>query len=259
LPVGSIITITTDFGIADGYQAVLEGVIGGICASARTVVISHQVEPGNILGGWYLLKTHHRYFPQGTVHLAVIDPGVGTRRKILLVTTKRYFFIAPDNGLLSFLPPDEVVSIRSVTNRDYALSSVSPVFHGRDIMAPAAAYVSLGIDPSCLGPACRKMTRLEQAEPVRRGRKLSGRVVWVDRFGNLITNIAEDVFRSGTVSINGQPVGPIRRSFADVRPGRPLAYIGSGGHLEIAVRDGSARHYFHAAVSAEVEIEVASK
>ena len=130
--------------------------MAGINPAARIITISHEVPPGDIRGGQYLLKTHHRYFPPGTVHLAVVDPGVGSRRKILCVTTERHQFLAPDNGLLSFLPADEIVSIHSVTNRAYALGRISPVFHGRDIMAPAAAYISLGIDPSCLGKACKK-------------------------------------------------------------------------------------------------------
>jgi S-adenosylmethionine hydrolase len=253
---GSVITLTTDFGTADGYQAVLEGIIAGINPEARIVTISHNIAPGDITDGWYLLKAHHRYFPPGTVHLAIIDPGVGSKRKIITVRTGRYIFVGPDNGLLSFLPEKEIISIHSITNRKYALAQVSPVFHGRDIMAPAAAYLSLGVDPSCLGRACKQIVTLPNTKPVKTRRGLKGQVIRADRFGNLITNIT-DWPDNSSVSVNGLSVGPIRRTFADVKPGRPLAYIGSGEHLEIAVRDGSAFDFFSAGRKEEIEILVA--
>ncbi len=257
---GSVITLTTDFGHADGYQGVLEGVIAGINPAARVVPISHEVPPGDIAGAWYLLKTHHHYFPPGTAHLAVVDPGVGSKRKIIAVQTARYTFIAPDNGLLSFIQKKDIISIYSITNRKYALANISPVFHGRDIMAPAATYLSLGIDPSCLGRKCREIKKLSQTDPARKKGKIIGQVLWIDRFGNLISNIENDKLSLGAkVSVNGEDLGPLRRTFSDVRPKQPLAYIGSGGHLEIAVRDGSARDYFFPAEGAEIKIEVASE
>jgi S-adenosyl-L-methionine hydrolase (adenosine-forming) len=253
-----LVTLTTDFGSADGYQAVLEGVIAAISRSIRVVVISHDVPAGDIIGGWYLLKTHHRFFPPDTVHLAVVDPGVGSQRKIIAVQTRSAFFIAPDNGLLSFLPNREIVSIHSITNRDYSLGHISPVFHGRDIMAPAAAYLSLGVDPSCLGRRLKEMLRFSGMLPVRSRHGFVGRVVWIDRFGNLISNIETAAGKmDGTVLVEGRPIGPIRRTFSDVRPGEPVAYIGSGGHLEVAIRDGSAAEYFEVAKGCDAEILVA--
>jgi S-adenosylmethionine hydrolase len=247
----------TDFGHADGYQGVLEGVIAGINPAARVITISHEIPPGDILGGWYLLKTHHHYFPPGTIHLAIVDPGVGTGRKILAVSTGRYGFVGPDNGLLSFIPGKEIVSIHAVTDRRYAISPISPVFHGRDIMAPAAAYLSLGIDPSCLGRASRKMTALKGIRSRRRGNKIYGRAIWVDHFGNLISNIdGEKLPVDATVEVNNNDIGPVRRTFSDVGRGRPLAYIGSGDHLEIAVREGSALEFFGGDRS-RIEIKVA--
>ncbi|MCP4565975.1 MAG: SAM-dependent chlorinase/fluorinase [FCB group bacterium] len=255
---GPIITITTDFGTADGYQAVLEGIIAGINPEARVVNISQEIAPGDIAEGWYMLKTHHYYFPPGTVHLAIVDPGVGSRRKIITVRTRRYQFVAPDNGLLSFIPKKDILSIHSVTNRKYALADISPVFHGRDIMAPAAAYLSRTVDPACLGRSCQKIVDLPGVRPKVTKAGIRGRVLRVDRFGNLITNIdATRVDVSGTVSVNGQDLGSLRLTFSDVRPGKPLAYIGSGSHLEIAVRDGSAFHYFLPAEGDEIQIFVA--
>lgn len=253
-----MITLTTDFGCSDGNQAVLEGVIARMTRSARVVVVSHDVPPGDIVGGWYLLKTHHRFFPSDTVHLAVVDPGVGSKRNILAVQTRSGFFVAPDNGLLSFLPKREIVSIHSITNRDYSLGDISPVFHGRDIMAPAAAYLCLGVDPSCLGRRLNSMVTLAGVKPTRASRGLIGRVIWIDHFGNLISNIeAGAKGLKGIVSIDGIEAGPIKRTFSDVRPGMPVAYIGSGGHLEVAIRDGSAADYFHVSKGCDAEILVA--
>jgi len=253
-----VITITTDFGTADGYQGVLEGIIAGINPSARVIVLSHEIPPGDILSAWYILKSHSWYFPPDTVHLAVVDPGVGSRRKIIAVEAGRHCFVAPDNGLLSFLTGRQVRSIHSITNRKYALHTISPVFHGRDIMAPAAAYLSLGIDPACLGRACKDMVRLKYPAPVRTRRGMRGGVIMADRFGNLITTIeVSERIRKADILVNGHDLGGLVATFSDVRPGRPLAYIGSGGHLEIAVRDASARDYFGVENLSEIEVFVA--
>jgi len=254
---GSVITLTTDFAARDGYQAVLEGIIAGINPRAKVITITHDLEPGDVAGGWYLLKTHYRYFPPRTVHLAIVDPGVGGRRKMLAVQTAAAFMIGPDNGLLSFIPRREIISIRSITNRKYALSQVSPVFQGRDIMAPAAAYLSLGIDPACLGPKCRAMVALPKGKPARTRLGIKGGILWIDRFGNLISTIEADLAAKGKdVMVDGTSIGPLRRTFSDVRSGEPVAYIGSGGHLEIAVRDGSALEFFSACRGDDTEILV---
>jgi hypothetical protein len=252
---GSVITLTTDFGCADGYQGVLEGVIAGINPGARVVTISHSVKAGDIVEGWYLLKTHYPYFPPGTIHLAIVDPGVGGRRKIVTVRTARYTFVAPDNGLLAFIPAKEIISINSITNHKYALSSISPVFHGRDIMAPAAAYLSLGVDPSCLGKTVKTLTSLNLPRPVKTEKGIKGKILRIDRFGNLITNI-ESIPEKATIKVNGRDIGPLRKTFSDVKNGWALSYIGSGGHLEIAVRDGSAADHFSVTRKEDIEIIV---
>lgn len=257
---GSVITLTTDFGNADGYQGVLEGVIAGINPDARVVPISHEIEPGDIPGAWYLLKTHYLYFPPGTIHVAVIDPGVGSRRRIIAVSTDRYQFVAPDNGLLSFIPDEDIVSIHTVTDPKYALADISPVFHGRDIMAPAAAYLSRGVDPSCLGHAVTKIVGLAGTSPRNTEDIIIGRVVWIDRFGNIITSIRQDdIFEKAVVRVGETTIGPVRKTFSDVRRGKLLAYIGSGGHLEIAVREGSAWEEFQSIGREQLEIAVARR
>ena len=255
---GSVITLTTDFGLADGYAGVLEGVIAGINPAARIVTISHDVPPQDIAGGRYLLKAYYRFFPPGTVHLGIVDPGVGSRRKIIAVRTEQYVFVGPDNGLFSFIPSEDILSIHSVTNRQYSLSEISPVFHGRDIMAPAAAYLSLGVDPSCLGRKVARMKSLPNGIAARKKGWIIGRIIRVDRFGNLITSIeAGQLSEKSLISVDGLAIGPVLKTFSDVKSGRLLAYVGSGGHLEIAVRNGSAEDYFLPKKAGELEIAVA--
>ncbi len=253
-----LITLTTDFGNADGYQGVLEGVIAGINPEARVSVLSHEVPPGDITGANYLLKTHYHYFPAGTIHLGIVDPGVGTNRNILVLQTKKYLFVGPDNGLFSFLDRQEIQKMHTVTNKDFMLSEISPVFHGRDVMAPAAAYLSRGEKPALFGRSTNKMIRLTGNRPRKNKGKIIGRVIWCDRFGNLISNIeAGDVKNGRTIHLDTHSVGPIRQTFSNVKPGEPLAFIGSGGHLEIAVRNGSARDFFNLQSLAECQIQVA--
>jgi len=250
-----VITLTTDFGLVDGYQGVLEGVIAAINPEAHVIAISHQVPAGDIDGGRYLLKAHHRFFPPGAIHLAIVDPGVGSSRKIIALKTKDYIFIGPDNGLFSFFKPREIKSIFSVTKRKYALKPISPVFHGRDIMAPAAAYASTGVPLSALGPKINKINRPRLKRPIILRPGVKTHVIWVDRFGNLVTDfeVTEKTPISG-ITVNGQALGHLRKTFGEVAPGRPLAYIGSGGHLEIGVNKGSALYYFSAANIDEIEI-----
>ncbi|MEZ5359475.1 MAG: SAM-dependent chlorinase/fluorinase [Candidatus Zixiibacteriota bacterium] len=254
----SIITITTDFGNADGYAGVMEGIIAGIHPAVRIVTISNHVPPGDFVGGNYMLKTHARYFPQGTVHLAVVDPGVGSDRNIIAIKTSQYLFVGPDNGLFSFIPDEDIDSIHTVTNPEYMLGAISKSFHGRDIMAPAAAYLSLGVDPACLGAKVDNFIRLTGIDPVISDGRITGRIIWIDRFGNLISNIEGHLIgEDRIISLNDREIGTLKETFSSVAQGQPLAYIGSGGNLEIAVRDGSARDFFYITHPADSQIQVA--
>lgn len=236
----------------------MEGIITGLNPNARIITLSNHVPPGDVIGGNYLLKTHAPFFPDGTVHLVVIDPGVGSSRKIVAVKTSRNLFVGPDNGLFSFIPDQEIETIHAVTNRDYMLSDISRVFHGRDIMAPAAAYLSLGVDPGCFGEEQSELVRITGIEPKIVGDKINGRIIWIDRYGNLISNIEGHLLENGQrVSLNDNEIGPVRETFSDVGKGEPLAYVGSGGHLEIAVRNGSARDFFYITNPADSQIQVA--
>jgi len=255
-----IITLTTDFGGRDGYVGIVRGIILALNPDARLVDIAHDLPPFNIETAAYLLKNCHGAFPPGTVHLAVVDPGVGTDRAPVLIETRSYYLIGPDNGLFGFLSPREIRRVIVLNSGKYFSRDISRTFHARDIFAPAAGYLSLGIDPTELGPARNKINREVIVRPRRTSRGLVGRVVYVDRFGNLASSITEKNIPQlpVTVYVNGVRVGRLRKTFGSVKPGRPVAYINSFGHLEIAVNRGSAAEYFGLTVSSGAEILIAS-
>ncbi len=236
------VSMVTDFGVEDPYVGVMKGVILGINPMAVPVDVTHHVTPQAVLEGAFVVQASWRYFPPGTVHLAVVDPGVGTERAPMAVAAGGHFFIGPDNGL--FTPvldayPDAVV--RRIENPAYRLSRVSATFHGRDIFAPAAAWLSRGVPIEELGPPLSAPVRLPATLPERQARGLMGRVIYVDRFGNLVTSIpAKEVpAEGGHVEIAGETI-EIRRTYGEVRPGRLLALVGSFGYLEVSVNRGHA-------------------
>ena len=255
------IVLTTDFGAASPYAGVMHGVVLRINPSATVIDLTHQIQPQNVRQAAFILGVNYRFFPEGSIHVAVVDPGVGTGRKPLLVVTPAARFLAPDNGLLSFvlaghlkeppgqpglapLPPD--CTAYYLTNSRYWLSPVSHTFHGRDIFAPGAAHLSLGVSPDQLGQPAREMVWLPSPQPTRRENKLSGEVVYADHFGNLVTNIpARELAEPGSleVEIKGRRINHLSRTFHDREPEQAdglLALLGSHGYLEIAVADGSA-------------------
>ncbi len=186
-----IITLLTDFGNQDAYVGIMKGVIAGINPRANVIDICHNIPPQDVFTGAYLLSTAYIYFPKGTIHVAVVDPGVGSRRDIVCVETREYFFLVPDNGLLSFVVREErPKNIIRVTNDRYFLPAPGNTFHGRDVFAPVAAHLSMGIKPQQLGT---RINRIEQLDiPWPEGTKtgqLEGRIIHIDRFGNLVTNI----------------------------------------------------------------------
>jgi S-adenosylmethionine hydrolase len=223
----------------------MKGVILGIAPEARIVDLTHEVPPQDVLAGALALEAAAPYFPLGTIHVAVVDPGVGTRRRALLVTTRTAVFVGPDNGVLSLA----AAAGRGTRTLDVSRSRarrkpVSATFHGRDVFAPVAAEVARGTDPLRLGVATRPMQRLALPRVRRAGGRLTGTVLAVDRFGNLITNIRRadlGAFRRRSLSIRiGGHVVPIRHSYGNGRAGHPLALVNSADLLEVAVRDGSA-------------------
>ncbi|RJO69431.1 MAG: hypothetical protein C4523_06320 [Myxococcales bacterium] len=262
---GRVVTLLTDFGSRMGYAGQMKGVIFTINPEARLVDLTHDVPPQSVAIGAMILEQSAPYFPTGTIHLAVVDPGVGTDRPAVIVETEKAIFVGPDNGLFGFLhKTGEVRSIWQIVNERYFLDRPSHTFHGRDVFAPVAAYLSLGYPADEFGPPLDALFVLP-GDPVRRfDDQLIGEVMTADVFGNLITSIsAEEAARyvkehpeqEVYAWCAGQPI-PIRRTFAEVQPGELLAYIGSGGRLEIAVNTGSALASLRAANGAEVKLLV---
>ena len=243
-----IITLLTDFGTRDHYVASMKGVILGINPQCALIDITHQVRPHDIEEGAFILANAYSHFPKGTIHVSVVDPGVGSPRKPVLLVTRNYFFLGPDNGLLTFAARgDTVKQMIELANPKFFLPRISATFHGRDIFAPVAAHLSLGIRPGVLGPKLDSWVTLNVGDPRITGREMVGKVVHVDAFGNLVSNIRESqllqfsqgrpfVIRAGTKSING-----LKKGYWEGKKGAPIAVIGSAGFLEISVNEGNAQ------------------
>ncbi len=189
-----VITLLTDFGYQDAYVGIMKGVIAGINPLANIIDICHNVPPQDIFNGAYLLYTAYKYFPKDTIHVAIVDPGVGSKRDIVCIKTKDSFFLVPNNGILSFIVQEEKPNgIFRVTNNKYFLPTTSNTFHGRDIFAPVAAHLSLGIKPQLLGIKINQLTLLDIPKPTsKKTGLLEGQIIYIDRFGNLITNIKRE-------------------------------------------------------------------
>jgi S-adenosylmethionine hydrolase len=244
-----VITLTTDFGARDAYVAAMKGVILDTCPGVRIVDVTHEVRPQAIAEAAYVLASAAPYFARGTVHVVVVDPGVGTSRRAIAVKTARAFYVAPDNGALTLaLEKDPARAVVHLTDRRYHLPWVSATFHGRDVFAPAAAHLACGTTLGEMGESIPSadMETLDVARV-----DLSGRGPWeaevlhVDRFGNLITNVR--MARAGAsdggelvIEAGGARIEGLRRTFGEVAPGALVAYVGSSGYLEVAVRGGNA-------------------
>lgn len=285
------IVLTTDFGLSDAFVGVMKGVILNINPAAAIIDLTHDVGPQDLRQGAFVLGVNHPYFPAGAIHVAVVDPGVGTARRALVLETPTARFVAPDNGLLSqvvkahlpassaesrpfgevSLPP--TLKAWELAHPQYRLNPVSSTFHGRDVFAPAAAYLSLGLAPEELGPPVSEIVYHTLPEPLVGLGRVSGEVIYIDRFGNLITNIPPaDVLLAGgnvhppTVGIGRRSIAGISQTFHDANAdsngdalaqpdGLPLvALFGSNGYLEIAVRDGNAAQTLDLGVGEPVEV-----
>lgn len=279
MPGPQIITLLTDFGYHDAYVGIMKGVIFGVNPRVNIIDICHDIPPQDILSGAYLLYTAYKYFPAGTIHVAVIDPGVGSERDIVCAKVDSYIFLAPDNGLLSFIVseriPEEIIN---VTNSKFFLPSPSSTFHGRDIFAPVAAHLSSGVKLHQLGAKCKDIKRIDIPAPgYKKTGRLEGQIIYIDRFGNLITNILRDdvaKFFNNRLSphlqkktkitkntygglpffnltkvvttVKEKRLTGIKNTYTDVKPGRPLVLFGSAGFLEISINQGNAQKHFQA-------------
>lgn len=254
-----IITLTTDFGEEDSYVAEMKGVILSICPNATLVDITHYVQPQDIQNGAFVLSAASRAFPPGTVHLAVVDPGVGTERRPIAVQTDRGFYVAPDNGLLSYVLAEESPQRAVVlSNQSYYRQPVSATFHGRDIFAPAAAYIHNGVPLQAFGPDAGALRLFPVPRPrwVREG-LLAGEVLHRDRFGNVITNIRQsdadwDCF--AYVQVGRRKVHRLCRTYAECEPYELAALFGSSGYLELAEREGNAARRLRAFAGTPVQV-----
>ena len=238
----------TDFGTKDHYAGVMKGVILGINPNARIVDITHEVEKYNIFEAAFKLLSYYTYFPRGTVHVAVVDPGVGGPRRPLAIDAGGYFFVGPDNGIFSpVLDSLDDLRVVEITNAAYMLGNVSGTFHGRDIFAPTAAHLSSGADICELGDPAAEPVSLEFPEPSVSGGEITGEVLYVDSFGNLVTNIrGETVGPGSTVYVGQHRAGGVSRSYGEAGKSELLAIIGSAGLLEISVNQGSAKDFLGA-------------
>jgi S-adenosylmethionine hydrolase len=249
-----IITLTTDFGLRDPYVAEMKAAILSICSDAVTVDVSHEIEKFNIRMGAYVLASAAPHFPKGTVHVAVVDPGVGTQRLSLLIQTKQGVFVGPDNGLLLLAAERQgIISIREITNTKLMLSPVSSTFHARDVFAPAAAHLAKGVPPAEFGPEIGAVVNPEFAKVKRVKGALAGEILHVDGFGNIITNLSEEELASlhvkGQVHLglpNCEVTLKLSKTYAEAKPEEALALIGSHGYVEIAVNQGNAAEKFNA-------------
>jgi S-adenosylmethionine hydrolase len=256
-----LITLTTDFGSGSPYVAQMKGVILSLCREVDLIDITHAIGPQNIREASIVLADATPRFPSGTIHVAVVDPGVGTSRRLIYAEIGQQRYLAPDNGVLTILmrrcTPARVVAIE---NRDYWLPETSHTFHGRDILAPVAAHLALGIDPSLLGPPLADWILLALSQPIKSPSDVTGEVQYVDSFGNLITNLTrDDLAALGdmarlTVECQGRSIQGLIPTYGAAMPGEVVALLDSQDRLEIAVAGGSAAEDLQAAAGDLVRV-----
>ncbi|NGZ08692.1 MAG: hypothetical protein CV088_04795 [Nitrospira sp. LK70] len=258
-----IITLLTDFGERDCFVASMKGVILSINSSAAIVDLSHQIASHQIQEAGYFLRSCYRYFPERTIHVAVVDPGVGTERRALLISAAGSFFVGPDNGLFTEVLEQEVgAKVWQINSPQYRLETVGSTFDGRDLFAPAAAWLSKGVPPTFFGPVVQDPIRRSVAIPVWHEELLVGKIISVDRFGNLISNItARQVreFRAAMgqtveIHIGTQVINELVESYSQGNRQAPSALINSSGSLEIFLQEDSAAQKLQVGVGEEVRL-----
>jgi hypothetical protein len=247
-----LVTLLTDFGARDPFVGIMKGVVLGICPDASIIDVCHEVPAHDVLGASFLLHTAVSAFPAGTIHVAVVDPGVGGARRPILAELDAQVFVAPDNGVLShLLGAAGRKRVRHLVAQQYWRPPVSRSFHGRDIFAPVAGHLALGVEPARFGPEIGDPVHLEIPRPRREpAGRIHGMVVWVDRFGNCITNIGQTEIDGLSASagerlrvrVAGRPLGTLVGHFDDVPPGDAGAIVGSAGYVELFCNRGNLAH-----------------
>lgn len=260
-PAAKIITLLTDFGTVDPYAGIMKGVMVSICPGLSLIDLTHEVPPQEVRTAAWHIAGAYGYFPQGTVHLAVVDPGVGSARKPIVVCAGGYYFVGPDNGIFSAIY-SAVSSFEAyeLSVEEYFLSRISRTFHGRDIFAPVAAHLACGVDPNKLGKQLSHVERLTLNRPELEGTVLSAEVMVIDRFGNVITNITRGDFASFAgekqfiIEAEGrQPFG-LRSTYTEAKPGELIALFGSTDNLEISLNQGNAAEKLQARPGTKIRI-----
>lgn len=253
-----IITLTTDFGLCDWFVGTMKGVILSIAPQSTIVDINHNIPQGDIKAAAFSLLSSFRYFPENTIHVVVVDPGVGSKRKAIVVKTKRYWFVAPNNGVLSYaLNTHEIVDIWQIENDQLTLKRTGNTFHGRDVFAPIAAYIAIGIEPTQIGKKLKGLVKIRLPVPEISENKIDGEIIYIDHFGNAITNIPfkkESDFLGCTVIAGNRIIGKVHNFYAAVDKGMPLAVPGSTGFVELAVRDGDISKKYNLKIGTKVEL-----
>jgi hypothetical protein len=255
-----IITITTDFGTGDGYVGAVKGVIKRINPHCELVDITHQIEPFDVLSAAFTLNNFYRYFPPTSIHLVVVDPGVGSRRQPLLIKSEDFFFVGPDNGVFSFVYQNErLTEIVHLTKKKYFLSGLSHTFHARDVFAPVAAYLSLGVDPNEFGQTAKECFKLLIPEPKYAKDTISGRIIHIDAFGNLVTNIGSDLLKEkvNKIVVGRRMIKGMSKSYFDIPPKQVGALVGSSGFLEIAANQKNAQKILKSKIGMLVKVSFA--
>jgi S-adenosylmethionine hydrolase len=239
------IAIMTDFGLHDAYVGVVKGVILSFCPKAAIMDLCHEIPPQDITAAAFTLRVSAPYFPKGTLFVCIVDPGVGSKRRILWARTAKHQFLAPDNGLLSWIT-DPFLEVRCVQNSGLWLPEISATFHGRDVFAPTAGRLAAGLRPQRLGPKIKDFQNMPFPQPQSDQEGVHGKILLIDRFGNAVTNLAPShVASCQGVIFKGHRL-PMRNHYAEAKPKEALALIGSSGYLELSIRNGDFSRAFQA-------------
>ena len=260
-----VITFTTDFGTRDPYAGIMKGIVLTINPEARQIDITHDIPAHDIINASFMLANVYQHFPPGTVHVTIVDPGVGGGRKNIAVLTERYFFIGPDNGLFTIVfSKEKVLEIREIKNVPFIMKKISNTFQGRDVFAPCAGYISAGRSFSDLGPVINNIQHLEYPEIFKNEKTLIGEVVSIDSFGNMITNISKQTLRTFLgkhkfeIYFAAERFNKIASHYAEIPVGKPLILFGSTGYLEISMNGGSASSYFMTSLGTKITVQLLS-
>ena len=256
----NIITLTTDFGLGDPFVGIMKGVILGIAPDVHVVDVTHDIRSYDILEAAFIIDSAYRYFPAGTIHVVVVDPGVGSARRPMVAAAREHVFVAPDNGVLSYILQSDSKTPAPpaywIKNQSLFLNAVSQTFHGRDIFAPVAAHLAVGIPIDSVGPRILDFVKRPLPKPRPQGDKLVATVLRIDKFGNIITNLKRSHLGSDfAIRVAGLSITRLCANFSEAEPGEFFAVEGSTGYIELALNQGSAADRLNVGLGTEIELE----